>query len=128
MLNIIVLKKKYSVYRFKNESVLPAWIYSSDFYSVTKTKDELSVVAAHNDSVPADIPCSINWKILKVTGPLDLSLTGIIADISNTLKEKNIPIFTLSTYETDYILVKQKDLNTGIKALRDRGHKITIEK
>ena len=128
ILNLIVLAKKYSVYKFKIESALPEWIYSSDFYSITRTKDELSVVAIQNDPISEDIICSKDWRIIKIAGPLDFSLIGVIADITNIFKEEKIPILTISTHDTDYILVKQKDLNIGIKALSDKGHKISIEK
>ena len=127
MMNFIVLRGKYSIYKFKNQSVLPEWIYSSDFYSVTKTKDELSVIAFQTESISEDIVCSNDWRIIKIEGPLDFSLVGIIADIAAIFKEKKIPIFTISTYETDYILVKQKDLSAGMKALRDKGHLISAE-
>jgi uncharacterized protein len=127
-MKLIVLGKKYSVYKFKDESDLPGWIYSSDFYSITKTKEELSVVASQIDHKSDSIACSKNWKVFKIIGPLDLASVGIIADVSIILKEKNIPIFTISTYDTDYFLIKQKDLNAGIKALSDKGHEILIEK
>jgi uncharacterized protein len=126
-MKFIVLKGKYSIYKFKNGSALPGWIYSSDFYSVTRTKDELSVVAIQSDLISEDIPCSNGWRIFKIEGPLDFSLVGIIADISAIFKVKKIPIFTISTFETDYILVKQKDLGAGMKALRDQGHQISTE-
>ena len=127
-MNLIVLKKKYSIYKFKDDCLLPDWIYLSDFYSITKTKDELSVIAIQSDLISEKIACSKDWKILKFVGPLDFSLIGIIADISTILKEKKIPIFTISTYDTDYILVKQDKLNIGIKALRDKKYIISIEK
>ncbi|MGD0754514.1 MAG: ACT domain-containing protein [Bacteroidales bacterium] len=127
IMNFTVLRGKYSIYKFKYQSVLPDWIYSSDFYSVTKTKDELSVIALQTELISEDIVCSNDWKIFKIEGSLDFSLVGIIADISAILKEKKIPIFTISTYETDYILVKQKDLSAGMKALRDKGHLISAE-
>jgi hypothetical protein len=127
IMKFIVLRGKYSIYKFKNESVLPDWIYSSDFYSVTKTKDELSVIALQTELFSEDIVRSNDWRIFKIEGPLDFSLAGIIADIAAIFKEKKIPIFTISTYETDYILVKQKDLSAGMKALRDKGHLISTE-
>jgi len=127
-MNLIVLKKKYSIYKFKDDCLLPDWIYLSDFYSITKTKDELSVIAIQSDLISEKIACSKDWKILKFVGPLDFSLIGIIADISTILKEKKISIFTISTYDTDYILVKQDKLNIGIKALRDKKYIISIEK
>jgi hypothetical protein len=125
--NLIVLSKKYSIYKFLNQTVLPDWIYSSDFYSITGTKDELSVVASQNDSISDNIKCNKNWRILKISGPLDFSLVGIIADITCILKEKNIPVFIISTYDTDYILMKQKDLNNGIKALTSKGYTVSKE-
>ena len=126
-MNLIILKKRYSIYKFKSDCVLPDWIYLSDFYSITKTKDELSVIAIPPDSISEKITCSKDWRILKVDGPLDFSLIGIIADISIILKEKKISIFTISTYDTDYILVKQNKLNIGIKALRDKKYTISLE-
>jgi uncharacterized protein len=127
-MNLIVLKRKYSIYKFKDDCLLPDWIYLSDFYSITKTKDELSVIAIQSDLISERIACSKDWKILKFVGPLDFSMIGIIADISTILKEKKISIFTISTYDTDYILVKQDKLNIGIKALRDKKYIISIEK
>ncbi len=116
-MNLTVLKEKYSIYKFRNDNTLPEWIYLSDFYSITKTKDELSVVTVQNDLVSEGFTCNKDWRILKVVGPLDFSMIGIIADISNIMKDRKISIFAISTYDTDYILVKQKDLNTAIKAL-----------
>lgn len=127
-MNFEVLESNYAIYRFGNESVLPDWIYSSDFYSITKTKDEISVVAAQNDLIFIDIECNKDWRIIKIEGPLDFSLVGIIAEITAIFKKKKISIFTLSTYNTDYFLIKQKDLDTGIQALIENDHKVTIEK
>jgi hypothetical protein len=126
-MKFIVLAKRYSVFRFNKDSTLPDWIYSSDFYSITKTKDETSVITIQNDIDLAGIEKNDNWRIIKIVGPLDFSLIGIIAEVSGIFKESRIFIFTISTYETDYILIKQKDLNSGIEALREEGHKVTFE-
>jgi uncharacterized protein len=123
-MNLTVLEKIYSIYRFDVNSILPEWIYLSDFYSITRTTDELSVVAESIDQISENIPCSKDWRILKIDGPLDFSLVGIIAGISAILKDAKIPIFTISTYDTDYILLKQKDLETGVKALKGKKYKI----
>ena len=80
------------------------------------------------DPISKDIHYSKDWRILKISGPLDLSLIGIIAEISKILEEKNIPIFTISTYDTDYFLVKENDLSKAIKALREKGHQISTGK
>jgi hypothetical protein len=123
-----ILARKYAICKFKSNAILPDWIYSSEFYSITRTTEELTVILIQTDEISQDIVCSKDWRILKVAEQLDLSLIGIIADISGILKEKKIPIFTISTYDTDYFLIREKDLNTGIKALKDKGHKISFNK
>jgi hypothetical protein len=127
ILNFMVLAKKYSIYRFRKDSKLPDWIYKSDFYSITQTKDELSVIAAQSEAITEDVIINKDWRIFKIAAPLDFSLIGIIADVSGIFQEEKISIFTISTYDTDYILVKQKDLSKGIKALRKKGHIISLE-
>ena len=125
-MNLKILSDKYSIYKFRSESALPAWIYSSEFYSITKTRDEVSVVAIQTDLTSEDIICKNNdWRMIKIEGPLDFSIVGIIADLSAIFKKKNISIFILSTYDTDYILLKQKDLDTGIQMLIENGHNIS---
>ena len=124
-LNFFLLEKRYSIYKIKNGSDLPDWIYSSDFYSITKTEDELSVVALQTDFVNEGILCNRDWRILKIAGTLDFSMTGIIAGITDILKDKKITVFVISTYNTDYILVKQSKLDNAINALKEKGHTIS---
>jgi hypothetical protein len=68
-----------------------------------------------------------NWKILKISGPLELSSVGIIADISSLLRSCKIPIFSVSTYDTDYILIKNQNLETALAVLKDNGNTVTVE-
>jgi hypothetical protein len=123
-LNLQILNDKYAICKFNTDSDIPDSIKDSDFYSVTRTKDELSVVCKQSGSLNN---CEINenWRILKVAGSLDLSLIGIIAEISGILRDNKIPIFTISTFETDYILVKSKNLNRAVDSLKAKGHEIT---
>lgn len=123
-MNFKVLSGKYAIYRFAIGSVLPEWIYSSDFYSVTKTTDEISVVARQSDAIERVIACNKEWRIIRIEELLDFSLVGIIADISAIFKKKNVSIFTISTYDTDYFLIKQKDLDIGIQALIENKHNV----
>ncbi len=122
--NLILSTKKYSIYKFQKDSVLPDWIYSSEFCSVTRTDEELSVVTAQTDQIPDWSASSNDWRLFKIEGPLDFSLIGVIADISAILKEVKISIFMISTYDTDYILVKENDLNTSIASLKKSGYNI----
>jgi len=122
--NLILSAKKYSIYKFQKDSVLPDWIYSSEFCSVTKTDEELSVVTAQTDQISDWSASSNDWRLFKIEGPLDFSLIGVIADISAILKEVKISIFIISTYDTDYILVKENDLNISIASLKKCGYNI----
>jgi uncharacterized protein len=124
-----LLKGDYSIYRLKNNSSIPSWVYDSSFYSVTSTQDELSIVCnTVKITLDENIKTDKHWRILKIIGPLDLSLVGIIATISTLLKENKIPIFTVSTFDTDYVLIKNQDLNMTMTALSNAGYKIFIEK
>jgi hypothetical protein len=123
-----LLNGDYSICQLKNDSTIPGWVYDSQFYSITRTKDELSIICKHVD-ITHDVNIKIDkhWRILKINGPLDLSLVGIIANISTLLKDNNIPLFTISTFDTDYILIKNQDLKKAIIVLNKSGHKIFIE-
>ncbi|HHY19549.1 MAG TPA: ACT domain-containing protein [Firmicutes bacterium] len=87
------------------------------------TKDELSIVTLQAQ-VPKGIKCDPFWNILMVIGPLDFSLVGVLADISKVLKAAEISIFVISTYETDYILVKKDNLQKAITVLNNSGYEV----
>lgn len=125
-MELTILRDKYSVYRFKEGANLPLWIYKSDFYSITGTTDELSVVAVENPVFNGVLE-NKGWKVLKIAGPLDFSLVGIIAELTSILKDEGIPVFVISTYDTDYILIKEENLSGCIIALEGRNHRIIME-
>lgn len=125
-LTMKVLKGKYGVCRLDNTVLIPDWSSNCEFFSITRTSDELSIVCAQ-DNIPNDIKCERDWRILKVEGQLDFSLIGIIASISTTLAQKGISIFAISTYDTDYIMLKEKDLESAVNALSYEGNKIIYQ-
>ncbi len=124
-LKLKILPKKYMICRYSPSAALPHWLGTAGFFSVTRTHEELSVVAEQSEPAGEDIVCSRDWRILKIEGPLDLTLIGLIAGVSVIFKDAGIPIFTLSTYDTDYILVKESDLKPGKEALEEDGHEVT---
>lgn len=123
-MNLCVLPETLAVCRFEPEYRFDADLSAVPFYSLTKTKDELSVVLpeAH---VPDGCRVELGWRALKVEGVLDFSLTGILASLANPLAEAGVSLFAISTYDTDYILVKADDLRAAISTLLDAGHHIT---
>ena len=105
-LNLKLLKGKYSVCRINKDDEIPKWIFNEEFFSITKTEDELSIVCLQ-DRIKDNVLCERNWKVLKIEGPLDFSLIGILSKISTLMANNNISIFAISTYDTDYILIKE---------------------
>ena len=116
ILTMKLLKDKYGVCRLDKTELIPEWASNSDFFSITKTLDELSIVCSE-ESIPSNVKCENDWRILKIEGPLDFSLIGILASISSILAQNGISIFAISTYNTDYILVKNKDIDKAIGSL-----------
>ncbi len=122
-LNFIALNETFAVCKLPPNSDIPNWIYNNVFYSITHTPDELSLVCIQ-DTIPAEVRAEKDWKVFKVAGPLDFSLVGILSNISNTLAKSEISIFAISTFDTDYVLVKKKDYEKAKKAFVEQGHTI----
>ena len=103
---------------------LPEGLLESNLCFIARTSEELSVVCATAE-VPADaLAREDGWRALKVRGPLDFALTGIMARIAAALAEAGIALFALSTFDTDYVLVKEDKLEAAIAALRGAGCEI----
>lgn len=124
-LKLKLLKDMYGVCRLNNNSKIPEWGSKGEFSSITRTEDELSIVCLQNN-IPEGIQCEKSWKVFKIEGPLDFSLIGILSAISSLMAEKGISIFAISTYDTDYILIKDKELNKAIEVLSNDKYEIII--
>ncbi len=126
-LTLKLLKERYGVIRLEKGESIPTWVFAGEFYSITKTEDELSVVCIENN-ISLDIKnkkCETAWRILKVEGPLDFSLVGILAKISTLMANNSISIFAISTYDTDYILIKENNIKKAINTLTANGYKVS---
>lgn len=119
-----LLKNKYSVCRLNKYDEIPKWIFNEEFFSITKTEDELSIVCLQ-DKIKDDVLCERNWKVLKIEGPLDFSLIGILSKISTLMANNNISIFAISTYDTDYILIKEESIDKAIELLINNNYNVT---
>ncbi len=120
-LTLSVIEGRLGICRLENDSEIPPWAQESNFFYVIRTSEELSVVCQENN-IPADIRAERSWSCLKIEGPLDFGLTGILAKLSQVLADCGISIFAISTYDTDYVLVREKDLNNTVKALSEAGY------
>ncbi len=121
-MKLTVLPGEYAVWRLGAEAPHPS-VESGVFLSITKTEDELSVVSRSSE-VPEGATAETGWRCLKVEGPLPFELTGVLAELSSPLAEAGIPIFVVSTYDTDYLLVKSDDLVKARSALHSVGHTV----
>jgi uncharacterized protein len=116
MIQLKLLTETFNIFQLKPEEEIPSAVYSCNFYSITKTNDEVSVITDR----PIDYlfaKSNPDWKGFKVDGILDFSMTGIIHDITKPLKENGISVFVLSTYNTDYIFVKADSFAKSIQIL-----------
>jgi len=115
------LSQNLAICRLRRDESIPAWALSSEFFSITRTGDELSIVCAE-EVVPLGQKVELGWRALKVKGPLDFGLTGVLASLLVPLAESKISISSISTYDTDYILVKSDLHATAIDSLKKSGH------
>jgi hypothetical protein len=124
MLTLSILPDPLAICRLSPAEDVPEWAMLGEFVSITHTSDELSIVCAE-EHVPPDVKADRGWRGLKVEGPLDLALVGVLASLANPLAEAQINLFAISTFETDYLLVTEYNLARACEVLRQAGHVIT---
>jgi uncharacterized protein len=117
MIELIPLSDLFAIYQLNNEREIPAEIYHSGFYSITKTDDEISILTNCKTPFP-NLKSEKCWKGFKVAGILDFSLVGIINELTKPLKENGISVFVISTFNTDYLFVKEADCLKAIEIFR----------
>jgi len=114
-----------AICRLGSHEVVPAWVAAATdgLVSITRTPDELSIVVAE-EVVAAEVRSEGGWRALSVAGPLAFSLTGVLASLATPLAAAGVPIFVVSTFDTDWLLLRDEHLVTGIPALEDAGHTV----
>ena len=124
-LNLTLLPDRLAICRLAADDALPAWaVTARGFLSLTRTAGELSVVCPES-IVPEGVKQESGWVACRVAGPLDFALTGILAALAGPLADAGISLFAVSTFDTDYILVRASAVEAAGAALRAAGHTIT---
>lgn len=114
-----IMPDEYAIHRFGPDVNIPMDLLRGEQdYHISKTEDELSIVCRASLLMPSDKTSKL-YTGIKVLGPLDFSLVGIISRIADILKKRDIPIFVISTFDTDYILINKDNAKLGIKALSE---------
>jgi hypothetical protein len=121
-LSLVLLSDLYAVCRLPAAAAIPAWA-AGEFVSVSRTADEQSVVC-RQDAVPEGVRREDGFRCLRVAGTLDFALVGVLAALAVPLAEAGVSVFVVSTFDTDYLLLKQADLTPALAALRAAGHQV----
>lgn len=117
-LRLSLLPGRFAVCRLSADAAIPANLLQVQpgFLSITRTADELSIVCAE-ELAPAGAKLQSGWRVFKVEGPLDFALTGVMATLATPLAAAKISLFTVATFDTDYLLVQEQDLEAAVAAL-----------
>jgi len=125
-MDLEVLPGRYAVCRLQPEAVQPIWARQPsglELLSVTWSENELSVVCPE-ERVPNGTPSERSFTAMRVRGTLDLTLTGILHSLTTPLNLERVPVFAISTHDTDYLLLRVEDVERGVAALLAAGHRI----
>ena len=113
----------YAVVRLAPDASVAEWAMKGEFTSITRTADELSIVCLA-DHLPRDIDSQHHWICLKLEGPFPFSQTGVLLSFIEPLSSKGIPIFAISTYDTDYVLIQEEFAGMALECLQQAGHEL----
>lgn len=116
-----VLPDSLSICRLPPSDPVPGWAEDGAFSSITRTRTELSLVVS-SERVPPGTRVESGWKALELEGPIPFTATGILESLLAPLSRARVPVFAVSTFDTDYVLVGEKDLARAIESLRAAGH------
>lgn len=119
-----IILNEFTVHRFSADAAIPKAVYSSNFLWIGKTDEELSIVCDSQIDPGSDAKEN-GWRAIKVIGPLEFSLIGIVSDITTILAKEEISVFVNSTYNTDYILVRKENLSGAVNVLSSSGYSFT---
>ena len=123
---ISVLKDDYKVCRMNAFDGIPKEVFDTPLSSITRTAEELSIVCP-TSVAPDQLKCEQDWKCLKIHGPFGFHEVGIISSLTKVLADADISVFVLSTFDTDYILVKRLNIEKATKVLSEKGHELYFD-
>ncbi|WP_047155408.1 ACT domain-containing protein [Aneurinibacillus tyrosinisolvens] len=126
-MNLMILDTIFSIVKLPSTETIPFWVLNGDVFSITRTNEELSIVCP-SSSLPSGklIDVEHDWNCIKVDGVLEIGLTGILSSLANPLAENNINIFAISTFNTDYLLIKSHSLEKAKLVLENAGHTFSM--
>ncbi|MGZ7041736.1 MAG: ACT domain-containing protein [Thermoanaerobaculia bacterium] len=118
-MRLILLPPRLAVCRLPPTAPVPQWP-AGPFVAMTRTADELSIVCSE-ESAPNDVRSERGWRCLKIEGPIPFATIGVAAAVTKALADAKVSVFFVSTYDTDYVLVRSESLDAAVSALRAAG-------
>ena len=122
-LQLSLLKDKYGICTLPNTAPIPDWALTQSLASITRTEKELTIVC-RLEILPSQYQSDLKWRCFKIDGSFDLNQIGVISSISSPLADIGISIYVISTYDTDYFLIQEQNLEKTISVLSSSGHYI----
>ena len=113
----------FAIVRLPADDPVPEWAQAGPFISVTRNVDELSIVC-QQENVPLDMRSDHSWVCFKLEGPFAFSEVGVLASFIDPLAESGVPVFAISTYDTDYVLISEEFMGVTLTALSRAGHQL----
>jgi len=118
-----LLPETFTICHLAPDAAVPEWATQGQFFSITRTRDELSVIA-ETGLVPVGLRTEVSWRVMKVHGPFDFSEVGVLASLVAPLAAAGVSVFAISTFDTDYLVVQCIQLREAVAGLRDAAHTV----
>jgi hypothetical protein len=122
-LALLEVSGTFAVCKLPPDAAVPAWATAGDVFSVTRTADELSVVC-RQVWVPSGTRAEVGWRCLRVAGAMPFTLVGVLAALTTPVASAGVGVFAVSTFDTDYLFVKEAEFPAAVAALRRAGHSV----
>jgi hypothetical protein len=122
-LELRTISGQFGICKLQSGASIPSWAISGKFWSVTRTETEISVVCPQ-ENMPQGTEAERNWRVLEVAGPLSFEMVGVLLSLAALLAEAGVSIYSVSTFETDLILIREESFEIACRALTKAGHKI----
>jgi uncharacterized protein len=121
-----VLPQALSVCRLAPGAAVPAWATSGEFSCITRTPDETSIVCVEDIIPPGEegVAVESGWVAFELEGPFPFAMTGVLASFVQPLAKASVPVFAISTFHTDYVLIKRENHKQALTALGEAGHQL----
>lgn len=120
-MKLCILPQELAVVHFSPSTPIPEWVWGSSFYSITRTPSELSIFC-DSAVIPDDVEATHGWRAFHVDGQIPFDLPGVLAALSMPLATKQISIFSISTFDTDYMVVPENRFEEAVDILQRAGH------